>query len=296
MFLSSLRSGAILLAITLSQGAFSNTPPTDTMANFIIENMKASGELTRLSDCSGLDKTKIISGIKHSVKACAQYIESDDDSMENCTKKEMATYTGLSEKELDACDEHSEDNDLFAENTQQEAILEEIEHVYADIGDNQPTPEQQAKLEMLQKAMLEASLGEMKQVIDATSAASQKTLDEITLPIYPNSTVMMHVQNPSEFFGENKDKKGALPAATFQSPDSLKTVTAFYKKSLPHFKSKKLKDGSIVFMENMPKDFNLLDHYNEYLQHPHIYIVPVEKNSALKPSSKTTIEISYQPK
>ena len=290
--LRSLTSSLIFLFIFPS-AIWANTEMAETMAEYAIRGMKAQGNLQAMAKCSGLSEKKLEDSIRSGIMACAQHIENDA-ALDQCTEKEMMKRTGINRSTIAECDQSlSQDDEREA---QLDAYDQEIESIYDAMGDNEPTPAQQQRLDELHQAMMQENMKAVKNAIELSSAASQDTLDEITLPIYKNSTVMMHLQNPEGFFG--KDKKTShkiLPAATFQSPDSSDKILAYYKKALPDFEIATIDDGVIVLMEGMPKDFDLLQHFQELQSQPHILITPEKNNPTLKSETQSTIEIGYQP-
>lgn len=152
--------------------------------------------------------------------------------------------------------------------------------------------EDRAKLRALQEAVMQEGMDEMDQQIQMMAKASEGTLDSITLPVYSNSKVMMHVP-----VGMNLNGVKALPAATFSSSDSVDKILAYYQKKLPNFKMKKMSDGQVFLMETLPQNFDVLKHMKEYVTTPHITISPVKDQGMGVPSgTKSTIEIAYRAK
>ena len=152
----------------------------------------------------------------------------------------------------------------------------------------------QAKLKALQEAIVQESMAEMNEQMAMVAKASEGTLDSITLPVYSNSKVMVHIPQGMSIGG---DGIKALPAATFSSTDSVEQIARYYQKKLPKFKMKKMDDGQVVLMEKMPADFDLLKHFNEYASTPHVTITPAPNQGMGMPKgTKSTIEIAYRAK
>lgn len=127
----------------------------------------------------------------------------------------------------------------------------------------------------------------METAMDAMRRSSEKTQNQITLPIYPNSKVMMHM-TAGILMPSLEGKVQALPAATFESDDSPETVLAFYRKKLADYEVKKLVQGEILLMPSFPENFNLMKDYQAYMTTEHVMI--------RKQSGKTLIEIAYKAK
>ncbi len=132
-----------------------------------------------------------------------------------------------------------------------------------------------------------ANQDEMQAAMDPMSRSSEGTLDLITLPIYPQSKVMMHMTT-GIVMPTLEGKVQALPAATFESEDDPDKVLAFYQTTLPDYEVKKLIQGEILLMPTFPENFNLLEDYHFYMTNEHVMI--------RKQSGKTMIEIAYKAK
>jgi hypothetical protein len=132
-----------------------------------------------------------------------------------------------------------------------------------------------------------AGQDEMESAMDAMRRSSEKTINLITLPIYPQSNVVMHMTT-GIIMPTLKGKVQALPAATFESEDAPEKVLAFYSKKLADYEVKKLVQGEILLMPSFPENFNLIEDYHAYMTTEHVMI--------RKQSGKTLIEIAYKAK
>ncbi|VUD58492.1 hypothetical protein TDB9533_02436 [Thalassocella blandensis] len=169
---------------------------------------------------------------------------------------------------------------------------EKAMHELLEKGDALSAKDRQ-KMEALQQAVVQENMDKMGRQMQMLSKASEGTLDSITLPMYNNSNVLMHVPQGMKM-GEGVK---ALPAATFSSSDSVDKIAAYYQKTLPNYKVKKMDDGQVIIMETMPKDFDVLKHFNEYATTPHVTITPVaDAGVGLPKGTKSTIEIAYRAK
>ncbi len=170
----------------------------------------------------------------------------------------------------------------------------EMERIMEQMGEEGPTEAQQRKLDQLHQQHIDNNVKEMQQQMNMMQQVSQNTVSQITLPIYQNSQVMMHITQGMSL----EDGSGTtLPAATFTSSDAAQAVIDYYQKKLKGFKGKDLGDGMYIFMETMPEGFNVLSHMKEYTTTPHVLvraIVSESEKSALPPNTQTMIEISYR--
>lgn len=169
-----------------------------------------------------------------------------------------------------------------------------MERIMAQVGNEGPTEAQQRELDRLHQQHTDNNMKEMQQQMSFMQEVSAQTVSQITLPIYQNSQVMMHVTQGMTL----DDGSGTtLPAATFTSADAAQAVIDYYQKKLKGFKGKDLGDGMYIFMETMPEGFNVLSHMKEYTTTPHVLvrsIVNEAEKSALPPNTQTMIEISYR--
>ena len=146
------------------------------------------------------------------------------------------------------------------------------------------SPEQtKANMEKLGKQMLAAS---------QLYAQTVGTVD-VTLPIYKNSSVVSRMDGPQ--VAKLLGTQTALPVVGFISPDSLDTVTRFYKNSLKGFHQHKFLNG-VLFVEGKeaPKDANDLGFLAKLAVSQHVMITPVEVDNKVLAGSKSTIAISYK--
>ena len=132
-----------------------------------------------------------------------------------------------------------------------------------------------------------ASQDEMENAMDAMRRSSEKTLNLITLPIYPQSKVVMHMTT-GIVMPTLEGKVQALPAATFESEEVPEKILAFYRNKLPDYEVKKLVQGEILLMPSFPENFNLIEDYHAYMTTEHVMI--------REQSGKTLIEIAYKAK
>ena len=146
------------------------------------------------------------------------------------------------------------------------------------------SPEQyKANLEKVGKQMLAAS---------QAHAQSLGTAD-VTLPIYKNSSVVSRMDGPQ--VAQLLGTQTALPVVGFVSPDSLDTVTRFYKNNLKGFRQHKFANG-VVFVEGnvAPTGVNDLGFLVKLAAYPHVMIAPVEGDNKVLAGSKSTIAISFK--
>lgn len=211
---------------------------------------------------------------------------------ERLTSKQQARLAQISEA-LAALDEEAGNMEWEME----KVSMSDSERKLAQLMENRGelSDAQIKEVEKLRKAIRLEQMDDMQNTMEMMAKASENTLDVITLPIYPNSEVMMHMPMGSMGFGDGTIQ--TLPAASFASSDSVADVVAFYKKALAKFKQKNMETGQVVFMESMPDGFDLLNNFETYTQTPHVTVseLPSGAMGASK-GAKTMIEIAYRAK
>lgn len=236
-----------------------NKAAVDMLISMYVSSLKSD---KKIAACLGVSTSKIESVVTDAINECFEQYKNEPykvftQKLEDCTTRMgdgMNKRLGVSEDKFDACTPDEEEEDWEGE-------------------DNTTDAEEEA---------------EMRKLI---SAASEKTLHLITLPIYPGSKVMMHTLDGMEMGGVS-----TLPAATFSSSDSVKTIVAYYKKQLPNYKLFEDDTGSVYLMKVLPKDFDVLKHWEEYATTPHVTISPISGDSQAAPGAKSMIELAYKPK
>jgi hypothetical protein len=125
-------------------------------------------------------------------------------------------------------------------------------------------------------------------------AAQQSGIEGVTLPVYNNATLMMHIHdeqhltNLTPMFGVKP-----LPALTLASTDSIGQIAQYYRNELNGFKEYQI-DNGVLFLENGPDDFDWLRDRKLYASTPHVIIEDIGNGLAVPPGSQSKIEIAYR--
>ncbi len=276
---------SLLLTPVLSLPAMVQAnPDIDPMINMSVEMMKQSGELARGANCLGISESRLETSTRSAMKDCfSRFNMEQEDQLNACMESQSIRNLGISKADFDRCG----DSDEVASD---DAIDQQITALMDQFGEDGPTEAQLQQMEALHQQQMAQGMAQMEQFLQASQKASQGTLDQITLPVYKNSQVMMHLTQGMNAFAGNS----TLPAATFASQDSIDTIVAFYKKKLPGFGYKKLAGGEHIFMESMPKNFDLLTHLEAYTQTPHIMISKAAAGPGTPKGMQAMIEIAYR--
>lgn len=246
---------ALLMALSSSSLVKAQSPVD---ANMMLDMMKQDPGHYSFGECLGFSKLEFDSTAKEILEFCMDKHDFNDEvAFGGCMQTQLSKSSGKSQKEIDDCDNNSEQAATSAP---------------AD------------------------GMKELDNLIDMSAQYHQSnasSLKKITLPIYQDSQVIMHMQQGLEMPGSGT----TLPGATFASKDSLEKVVEFYRKKLPNFVYKKHSNGEHLFMEKMPKDFDMIADYALYTNTPHVHISTIRDKSsasALK-GAKTKIMIGYKP-
>ncbi|TCS37101.1 hypothetical protein [Reinekea marinisedimentorum] len=268
---------SVTALLLISAGSFAGEAQNEATFNMMSSMMKQSmaQEIEPVAQCLGVSSAKLESIAVQVMDSCySQHKNADSgkfpDILSNCVVQGMDKNVqgmGISEAKLNACKPGNDDDD---------------EDDYAAIA-----PEQ-----MMQHQA--EDMAELEQAMAMMAKASEGTLAVISLPIYSNSQVIMHLVDGMEI----REGQKALPGATFASPDSLDEILAFYQAELPEFKLFTMDNGDYLLIEGAPDDFDMMKNYNEYITMQHVYIQPITGGTVpfAPANSQSMIEIAYRPR
>lgn len=211
--------------------------------------------------CMGISSKKCISAGKKTMAACDHLFprggavmgdETAFDAHGKCMESHYPKNIGVSVSKLDACDPMG-GGDSFA---------------------GEPPMDMEQSMAMMSQAF--------KQHAESIGT------DDVTLPLYKNATILSHMR--SHEMGRMYDDVENLSALKMDSPDSVKKIAKFYRSKLKGFREYKFQ-GGILFVENGPKDFNLMRDMKLYVGTPHVEIMPMQGGSK---GSGSEIQISYK--
>ncbi len=213
--------------------------------------------------CFELDKHKSNKVLTQSFATCSQKLEENIDGSQlevelthftDCVQMEFNHDLALSQEMLFQCDEKMAMAEL-----EQEKPADQVLSDYANF--------------------INAGL---------KAHASQSSIDDVTLPLYPNSQVVSHLSNKQMTIGDIN----VLPAIVLATNADFDQVRHFYQQKLPRYKEFAI-DNGIIFMEQAPVNFNILSHFALYTSTPHVLIEDMSSNRINNKEGKTKIEISY---
>ncbi|MCO7224612.1 hypothetical protein [Pleionea sp. CnH1-48] len=295
--------------------------------DMIIQEAQTSPEFSEAMRCLGISESKARKMYEKKAQSCygktkqlpmPQFMDAIGQCMESFPKE-----LGVSQSALDRCAPQGDASEAaYAQSQMQMEKLErELDRLYAN---ENPSPKQQKRIDEIigqlealasqQMGMDDAAFANMDQMaargmapdpgaaediqraLSMSKKMSQSTVGQITLPIYKNSEILVHMTEDMLASSGMREIGANLPAATFASPDSIKSILSYYQKKLPSFKVKKIASDEYLLMESMPKDFSMTTHMDKYFSTPHVLI----KNAVNDPTgmvpanAKAIIEIAYR--
>lgn len=303
----------LLLTGALSCSVMANETQNRAMMDMMQAMASQSAENQQVAECLGTSVPKMKAAFNRTIESCFNKLkklpsEEFADEISVCLELELPSSLGISQDRFQKCDEDaSEDNSFMS--PEMKALQDKIDRLSSELD---ALYEKGASESQLERKIIELEAAseqmnslteqafapggsmqqEMMKQFDMISQSSESTLKYITLPIYPNAKVMVHM--PASGRLELDKQYITLPAATFSSPDDAAKVVDYYAKNLKGFQKKQLKNGEVVFMKNMPADFDILTHMQAYVSQPHVLIKKAEGN--MYPNAKTFIELAYEPK
>lgn len=215
--------------------------------------------------CAGMNVKKCQDSVGLLFKKCESFLMKKSDEginqFDDCFHGQAAKTLGISNEKIDQCDQVAQKN----------------------------APSPGAQTEQAAQEILK----------NYQQSAKTKNINEVSLPVIANSTVMMHLSPEEipfvkEIMGGNIAK--ALPALTLASQEEFSKVVTYYQNKLSQFKRYEIDKEAILLMEKGPKDFNILRDTAIYISTPHVYIEKSDKLQHAPPGTKTKIEIAYRKK
>ena len=180
---------------------------------------------------------------------------------------------------------------------QEDPLLAELEALTERIGERDPTAAEQRQIDDIIERMQQRGVAEMQQLVDGMIDASQGTAGSISLPVYPDAQLLIHIPaNGSLTLGD--EQYATLPGASFVTAASPEQVLAFYRQQLPSFtlhRPSLLSDTDVALMQHLPAGFDYVRDTGRAMSIPHIYIQPASDNERRSLASARTLFFVYYP-
>ena len=242
----------------------------DNIVNMATEQFRTSGELSAMASCVGSSEAKVLVAYRETMKFCMSkhgFLEASESALDMCMETQASKRLGVKPAKLTSCMDGIESQQIAEEEADIENMTEAEFTAYVE---NQR----------------EQALSQMDSMVQMSKQANKGTEGAVTLPVYSSSEIVAHY---TEGFSLTPGVKG-IPVATFVSKDSVDQITAFYKKALPDFDKKVFDGNMVIFMQNMPSDFDPLKDLEMFQQTPHVSIFKMPSGT------ETSIEVAYKGK
>lgn len=304
----------LIMAGLLSLPVLAHEAQNRAMTDMMKTMAERSAENPQVAECLGVSIAKMKQAFNQTIESCYAKLkklpsEEFTDELSACLELELPASLSITSERFQKCDEEEDQSESSFLTPEMKALQAKVDHLSSELdalyeqGASEKVLEKKiAELESLAEQMNNLTVQafapggsmhqEMEKHMELLAQASESTLHLITLPIYPQAKVMMHMPVSGRL--ELDKEYITLPAATFTSTDDPGKVAKFYQKNLKGFQKKVLKDGEIVFMKDIPGNFELMTHMQDYVSQPHVLIKKAE--GAMMVGAKSFIEIAYQPR
>lgn len=275
----------------LSTPLIASPSSQDQQITMMIQMMESMGELSRLSECINLPPNKLKTIIQKSFQKCGlPDMEMDEDPEHSeCMQKSAVSISGISAEKWASCEDNDEPT--------QDPILSKLDALYERIGEREPTQQEEFEINQLMNQMQENGVQEMSQIVNGMIAGSQGSEQNITLPIYTNAQLLIHI--PAQGAIEIAEKRyETLPGASFISKSSPQEVLSYYQRALPNYKLYKpaLMPQDVLIMKELPMNFDYVRDMGKAFSIPHIHIQPAGPLEQQRLNgAKTLFFIYYHP-
>ena len=302
----------ISLLILVSMTATADLDRNQAMYEMMMAGVDSAPDVDEGAACLGVSTTKLQSFIKSAITACFEQnkhktFEEFTSIIESCIHPQLYTQSGLSKAEFEACqsEEDKQEERFYALRDEVYELQDKIRRMHQEGATNREIASLQAQLAELQGQLDEVDYMEedeqtpelspeaMAKMMQIANEYNEKSLHLISLPIFKPSQIMMHMNQQ----GWLDNSAEVLPAATFATQAPAEKVLAFYRKELPGFTYKDLGNGTHIFMQTMPEDFDLLKHSRLYTSTPHVLISSVDEGGlGIPEGTQASIELAYRAK
>ncbi len=277
---------ALLLLAGISGNLLAN--PQETQIDIMINFLAQSGQLQQQAECTGLSEQRLRQLYRSTMQQCG--FDDENPAHEACVMQQLAA-TGVPQSRFEQCEQDEE-------TSPQDAMMAQLDALYDRIGERAPTAAEQAQIEQLLAQMQQQGMQDMQQMMTHLAEASVGTEAAITLPIMPDSKILMHIPGGIAIeMGDNMAQ--SLPGASFASTKTPAQVLAYYQQQLPAFRLHNFSLGEgteHALMQQLPAGFHYPDAILSGISIPHIHIQQANSMAEqLLPGARSLFFIYYQP-
>ena len=277
---------SLLLSAAVSGSLLAS--PQDTQIDIMINFLEQTGQLQQQAECTGLSKPTLSQLYRNTMQQCG--LDDEDPTHQACVRQQLVA-SGIPQSRWEQCEQEQETEP-------QDVIMAQLDALYDRIGDRSPTAAEQAQIEELLERIQQQGMRDMQQMMANLAAASAGTETAITLPVMPDSKILMHI--PGGIAIETDDTViHSLPGASFASTKTPAQVLAYYQQQLPRFSLHNFKLGEETehaLMQQLPAGFHYPEAILNGISIPHIHIQSANSMAEqLLPGARTLFFIYYQP-
>ncbi|MDX1391360.1 MAG: hypothetical protein R3241_03180 [Rheinheimera sp.] len=275
-----------------SAGALANTAQQEQQINMMLAVMARSGALEQLAQCVEISPAELESAMRQTLSRCGiGDINADepDAAHRTCMQQHLPAFSGVPSQRWQACD--SDDA------TEEDPLLAELDALTARIGERDPTAAEQQQMDDIIARMQQRGVAEMQQMVDGMIDGSQGTASSITLPIFPQSQLLINL--PARGTIDIAEQTYAtLPGASFITTASPQQVLEYYRQQLPGYQMHRpalLAATDVALMQHVPAGFDYSRDTGKAFSIPHIYIQPAQKAEQQRLAGAQTLFFVYYP-
>ena len=280
-----------VFSLAMAASVYADAPDEQMIIN-MLEAEYQRGGFKQGADCLGVTEQKLFDAVKANTVRCFKSGSMSDE----CIDGGLLSSLGVSESKFTHCQElamQGEGSDIDAK---ADALMAELDDIYNALDGREPNAQQQAQiakleaeLNVLMAQQQEQGQAAINDAVALMAESSAGTESSITLPLYPDATMMVHLVAGIEMGGVQ-----SLPAATFASSDNQDKIVAFYKKKLPNFKYQNLGEAGHLFMQNMPENFSMLNNLDVFMTSPHVFVSSAQATGGAPAGTLSIIEVAYK--
>lgn len=257
----------------------------------LLHMAEQSGLLQQASACSGISSGKLKQHLAKALQQCPLTANGMPD--EQCVKRQVIQQSGVSATAVQKCEQLARQAQQ-----QQPPINEQLNKLFAGVGDKEPTVAEQMQIEQLTTKMQQQGIARVRAAVDSLANASRGTTANMPAPMYPGSKVLVHLPAQGLVkFGNSQVT--SLPGVSFASTATASEVLRWYQQQLPGYQYRKIELGAEpdhLLLKNAPQPFDYLKILPQLPGIPHVFITAATSETKRHlPGAKTLFTVTYQP-
>ena len=284
-------STCTLMALFATNAAAQQIPAAQQQ--MLLQMAEQSGLLQQASACSGVSSGKLKQHLANALQQCP--LSSNGMPDEQCVKRQVIQQSGVSAATVQKCEQLAKQ---AQQQHQQSSTEDQLNKLFASIGDREPTTAEQMQIEQLTNNLQQEGIAQMRSAVDSLVNASQGTTANIPAPMYPGSKVLVHLPAQGMVkFGNSQVV--SLPGVSFASTATTAEVLRWYQQKYPAYQYRKIDLGGEpdhLLLKNAPEPFDYMKMLPQLPGIPHVFItVATDETKRHLPGAKTLFTVTYQP-